>query len=65
MLALDQRHLHLELRGADRRHIATRATADDDQVEALGHLFLSWCGVTVRNPFAGEDLPAEIEALLG
>ena len=22
-------------------------------------------GVTVRNPFAGEDLPAEIEALLG
>ena len=44
MLALDQRHLHLELRGADRRHVAARAAADDDQVEALGHLFLPWCG---------------------
>ena len=33
MLALDQRRLHAELRGADRRDVAAGAAADDDQVE--------------------------------
>ena len=38
MLALDQRHLHLQLRRADGRHVAAGTAADDDQVEALGQL---------------------------
>ena len=35
---LDHRHLHAELGGADRRHIAARTGADHDKVEAcVGH----------------------------
>ena len=38
MLALDQRRLHPELRGADRGDIAARTAADDDEIEILfGH----------------------------
>ncbi len=34
---VDARRLHSQLRAADRRDVATRAGADDDDVELLGH----------------------------
>ena len=38
MLALDDRGLHAELRGADRGDIAAGPAADDSQIECrLGH----------------------------
>ena len=38
MVALDDRRLEAELRGADRRHVAAGSRADDDDVEGLlGH----------------------------
>ena len=35
---LDHRHLHAELGGADRRHIAARTGADHDEVEGFVHV---------------------------
>jgi hypothetical protein len=37
MLALDDRGFHAELCGTDRRDIAARPAAEDDQVVAVSH----------------------------
>ena len=40
MLALDDRGLHAELRRADRRDIAARPAADDDDIERVSAMLV-------------------------
>jgi hypothetical protein len=43
MLALNERHFHAKLAGANRRHIPTRATTNNHYIKILGHNFSLLC----------------------